>query len=188
MADAEIFVIEVRTPESPAWRPLRHAGLFTDQQEADFDAALRQSAHRMRRPGYRAVPYAPTSELVTCSRCKASCREAKATAAGLLCIECLFVALGAAELAAVPFRTFVREGLSAALLEVTRLFNGHGLEKHGPKKWRGVPWSEIRASLNRHRAAGSGAIDAGSGLPHRAHAISRELMLLQQELEEVGRG
>ncbi len=79
------------------------------------------------------------------------------------------------------FDSLRREGLVDAILEVVAVLNGNGLEKHGVQRWRGVA-----NSVHREKSRGHGERDgreAESGRLHRAHKITRDLILTQIELE-----
>lgn len=65
----------------------------------------------------------------------------------------------------------------------------HGAEKHGARGWEdGRPHSNDYAAMQRHLLAYWGGVDtdAGSGLPHLAHAVARGLILLSAGLNRQG--
>lgn len=71
--------------------------------------------------------------------------------------------------------------LPANALEVIGWVMTHGAKKYAPENWRkGMPWSEVIASLKRHISLFEGCedFDKETSLPHLAHAGANILFLL----------
>lgn len=69
-----------------------------------------------------------------------------------------------------------KEGLADAINEIAVVLDGHGLEKHGQRRWMGLEYEELSRKLEGHLARPG--FDHDSGCLHMAHAGSRLLMML----------
>ena len=77
-------------------------------------------------------------------------------------------------------RILESEGLAQALNLACEVLDGHGVQKHGTRRWSGVKYLQhLRKGVRHAMAVGD---DKESKLPHTAHAVVRMLMLLQLEL------
>jgi hypothetical protein len=94
------------------------------------------------------------------------------------------------ELLLSVFRTIVRDtygdSLWAALLDVVHVLEG-GATIHGRDNWKDVPDAPNRYcnAFYRHLAAGLEERDAGTGLPHKAHALCNLIFLIHFALENT---
>ena len=73
-------------------------------------------------------------------------------------------------------RILEEEGLADAVNEIATVLSGHGLEKHGNRKWMQLEYRSLHDKLQRHMR--SPGFDDDSGCLHMAHAGSRLLMII----------
>lgn len=127
-----------------------------------------------------------------CDLCQRPARETIDTLSGRnRCIRCLNAALADELRPGNQLRATIREftfapayptDLREALLSVCAVLE-HGQRKHGDS-WRTVGRRTHQAKAEGHRQRAGRCPETRQ--PHRAHAIARELLLLQLELEAVG--
>ena len=72
------------------------------------------------------------------------------------------------------------EGLAPALNEIAVLLIGHGLKKHGHRKWEKLTATELRQKARRHLKKEGRDIE--SGRLHITHGATRSLMFLKKRL------
>lgn len=76
--------------------------------------------------------------------------------------------------------TLRREGMDRAVLDVADLLDGHGLQKHGVRRWRKLTIHTIRAHCIRHLEEGCFDRDPQSGQLHAVHGAARALQLVDK--------
>lgn len=128
---------------------------------------------------------------VRCDLCRQPARDTIDTASGTRCIRCISAALEDELRVGAVLRAHIRDLTAAPLVPkdlLPALRSVTNVLVHGHSKHRETPWRTVDRATHRWKAEGHRRRTGHcpeTGQPHRAHAICRELFLLQLELEEV---